>query len=259
MIRRVCFVALCVLLATNGWSESRADESLPILPVYVYHLEAPFLINSDTGSGINRDFGELLKKHLGQRQIDIRPVSRSRLNSILANDEPAIVLWSNPVWFEREGRQYLWTEPLFVDQDVVVYERGVGRNIKTLNGIEGLKVGGRQGYFYVGLDDLVSQNRVLRVDVDSDWKNLENLLAGSIDVAVISKSSLLYYVQLRQLENRISLADYFVNSYERRILVSHHFKEFKPELDRAVKAILADSEWRRRLELLGLSKVGTAH
>ncbi len=242
------FVLTCwfCLVTTSAFATTR-------LTIYAYHQAPPFIINADTETGLNYDIVRELTKLLDDKyQLDLQIISRPELNARLAADLPTMVLWANPAWFQAKEKPYHWSPALFVDREIFVSPYDVELKIEQLTDLKDKVVGGIQGYKYPGVDELITDNQVKRIDSSSDKENLGRLLDKSVDLIVITRSSFLYYGRQQQFLGKMKVVGQPYPSYKRQILITQHYTELLPVLEQAFNKLNKQPGWKARLELYGL-------
>lgn len=223
------------------------------LTLYAYHHSPPFVINADTETGLNFDLVQALQRQLGDAyQLEFKQLSRPQLNARLEQGLPTILLWANPAWFSQQTQPFLWTETLFVDRDVFVSSRDFSGQIEALTDLAGSTLGALRGYSYPGVNELVQQHRVTRLDAESDKENLARLLEKNVDHIVITRSSFLYFARQQQYLGKVRIVGQPYASYKRQLLMTHHYQQLLADFDAAILAIPKQSYWTARLELYGL-------
>ncbi len=184
--------------------------------VYTYHNHAPFII--DKNSGLSNDLIQYLNKNSkGTYNFKLKVVPRSRLNYILKpwiNKECGktkecasnwVVLWVNPKWgFGQDSlSNFSWTN-LFKDSNAIIYSKNRAIEYTSPNSLMGKKLAGIAGHRYVGIDDLVADGKVQRIDGNSEEINLQKVLSNRVDVTLLPTSSFNYYLNnnsnLQELE-----------------------------------------------------------
>ncbi len=232
---------------------SLAANASTRLNVYAYHNSPPFVINADTETGLNYDLVRALSQQLGtQYQLDFQLLTRPELNDRLAQGKAAIVLWANPAWFQTKDKPYHWSSPLFIDREIFVSPSDYPGKIAQLTDLAGSTLGAIEGYKYPGVDELVAQHRVTRFDAKTDKENLARLVERTVDHIVITRSSFLYYGRQQQFLGKMKIVGQPYPSYKRQILLTHHYTEILPDLERALTALHQQSDWKARLDLYGL-------
>lgn len=243
--RALTIVSFCIACCSSH--RSHAAQSIEI---YAYHNAPPFLVNTDTNTGLNQDLVHALQTRVGPDYVlSLRPTSRPDINQRLAKNLPTIVLWTHPSWFGSKANSYLWAAPLFSDRDVLVSLVSEKRQPFPL---KGSRLGGIAGYSYPGLNELVNTQQLTRVDADSDKENLLKLADKQVDVIVITRSSFWYYAKQPQFVGKFHVVGQPYDTYHRQVLVTSHYQAFLPVLNQALADLEKSPSWQERLALYGL-------
>lgn len=220
------------------------------IDLYAYHSAPPFLVNPDTGTGLNSDFVKALQSFIGaEYQLQLKQVARPVLNERLAQGLPTIVLWTHPSWYGSDAKMYLWAAPLFGDRDVLV---GLTSDPRRPFPESGYVLGAITGYSYPGLNEKVAAEKIKRMDASSDKENLLKLLDHQVDAVMITRSSFLYYAKQPQFVGKYRVVGQPYDSYHRQILLTAHYQQFLPVLTQALIQLEKSQVWQDRLELYGL-------
>lgn len=243
LARSLATLALVCLSISTSFAAQHID-------LYAYHAAPPFLVNPDTGTGLNSDMVKALQPLVGASyQLHLKQVARTELNQRLAQGLPTIVLWTHPSWYGDDARRYLWVGPLFGDRDVLV---SLATDKWQPFPTDGYTLGAIKGYSYPGLNEKVAAGQMKRLDAVSDKENLLKLLDHSVDAIMITRSSFLYFAKQPQYVGKFHVVGQPYEDYHRQVLLSGHYKEFAPVLSEALKQLENSTVWQERLELYGL-------
>lgn len=245
MISRILAGVIC-------WCCAQAVASTS-LTLYAYHSSPPFVINSDTETGLNYDLVRALQQQLGDSyRLEFKQLPRHLLNARLDAGLPTIVLWANPAWFTNKAQPYLWSNTVFTDRDVLVTLSESALKIEQLTDLAGSTLGALRGYSYPGVNELVAQHRLTRLDADSDKENLARLLERNVDQIVITRSSFLYYARQQQHLGKMKIIGQPYPNYQRQLLLTQHYQPMLADFDKVLLALPKQQFWTSRLELYGL-------
>lgn len=245
MISRILAGILC-------WCCTQALASTS-LTLYAYHNSPPFVINADTETGLNYDLVRALQQQLGDSyRLEFKQLPRHLLNERLNAGQPTIVLWASPTWFTNKAQPYLWSNTVFIDRDVFVTLSDSTVKVEQLTDLAGSTLGALRGYSYPGVNELVSQHRLTRLDADTDKENLARLLERNVDHIVITRSSFLYYARQQQHLGKMKIIGQPYPNYHRQLLLTHHYQALLNDFDKAIQALPKQQFWISRLELYGL-------
>ena len=200
--------------------------------VYTYHNHAPFII--EKGKGLTYDFVEYLNQQgSGEYKYIIKVVPRSRLNYILKPwinqecgktkkcDENFVVLWVNHKWgFGKQSLINFKWFPLFVDSNIIVSASSNPLEYTQPADLIGKKLAGVSGHKYVGIDPLVKEGKINRIDGNSEYDNLKVVLASRVDGTLLPRSAFRYYQSINDDFKSLHVAKVFHQKYLRNIMTT---------------------------------------
>lgn len=195
------FTLILLLWSTYGATEEEVQ-------IYSYHLHPPF-INAPQ-QGLSYDLVDFLnQKGAGQFHFTLHQLPRRRLNSVLEDwiDGSCstkgegcanlwMVPWVHPAWgFGAKPQDHFqWTE-LLADSSSIISRHDNPVDYQQSDSLVGLRFGGVGGHHYVGIDELVAQGKIHRIDGNHERDNLIKLLSGRIDATLLPTTTLNYYLQ----------------------------------------------------------------
>ena len=212
--------------------------------VYTYHNHAPFI--TDKKEGITYDLIQNLNDNAqGTYTFKLKILPRSRLNYTLkpwinkecgVSKECAsnwIVLWVNPKWgFGKDSlTNFSWT-PLFEDSNAIIYSKDNKINYTNPNSLIGKKLAGISGHKYVGIDDLVKEKKIKRINGNNEKLNLEKVLSNRVDVTLLPNSSFNYYIKDDDEFNKLEKSKVAHQRYMRNIMTTSQNTELIKFLDK---------------------------
>ena len=157
-----------VFLATMA-SVSSVAASKEKIAIYSYHTDPPFLL-SDSITDISQSWVNKFNRQHSQ-QLELVILKRPELNALIKAGEPYLILWADKAWFRSLDHDVETTAPVFKDNNVWVSLRRRPVVYKTEKDLIGKTFGGRQGYFYLGVNALEKAGKVTRLDSLSDKEN----------------------------------------------------------------------------------------
>mgnify|MGYP005991382803 CR=1 FL=1 len=173
--------------------------------VYTYHNHAPFI--TDKKVGLSYDLIDHLNKNANGKYIFIlKVIPRNRLNYTLKpwiNKKCGVtkkcasnwmVLWVNPKWgFGKDSMSnFSWTS-LFEDSNIIISSKQNHIEYSSPHSLIGKKLAGISGHKYVGIDELVNQGKITRINGNNETLNLKKVLSSRVDVTLLPNSSFKYY------------------------------------------------------------------
>lgn len=237
-----------IVLLTLG--ATLAAGAAPEVPVYNTYLGPPFL---DAQGGLVRELVAVLNRRLGGEYVlRLENLPRARLTRDILSGEPfhGVVLLLNPKFInDPERTKYLWSEPLFVDRNVLIFNRPP----PTLDakGLRGLRFGGVMDGRYLGIDDLVSQGVVVREDAPNELASLRKLADGRVDFAHMNHP--MFLAHLKQMDPREAKKLHAVPApwlpeFTRHVMVGTAEPVLARRLFAIVRQLKNDAEWEHALE-----------
>lgn len=219
--------------------------------IYSYHSDAPFHLPKESRD-LSRAWVQSFNKLSADVQLELVQIPRPELNELVKSGKPYLILWANPLWFKSKDKNISATDIIFWDADIWLSDKSKPVKYETPEDLIGLTIGGRTGYFYKGVNALVDQKKIKRIDQDNDLKNAENLARKNIDAFVMSRSSYLYWettdIKIEHFYSAISAHD----AYTRHILLSSDNQHLIPLLNKAIKTLQNDAIWELQLIMWGV-------
>lgn len=240
---RFIYLILLVCLIPKVWGQE--------VVVYGYHHMPPYTLTDaqPESSGLNREFVALLNQSDLGIKFTYKLIKRPQLNRILENDESALVIWANPIWFEKDKLpRYLWSKAIFWDTDNIISLKQRNLEYRTPASLKGLRLGGNKGYFYKGINKLVKQGAIERIDATGDRQNIQRLLESEIDAAVMSRSS--YFNIRRQVPEyeQLSISSIPHSAFYRHILVTKDNKTLLEPLNQWLSKLPSNKRWQQLIK-----------
>ena len=92
-------------------------------------------------------------------------------------------------WNEERARDFLFSDPVFIESQVLFHLKEKPFNWTSLNDLKGKSIGATLGYTYGDGFKQIEESKFTDVQrVPSDEQNLRKLLAGRVDAVVMSKT-----------------------------------------------------------------------
>ncbi|ALS97976.1 substrate-binding periplasmic protein [Lacimicrobium alkaliphilum] len=242
--------ALILALAGNGC----AVDTRPVVTVYAYHSDPPLYLPEK-----NNDLSQEWVKKFNhwQDQVEFRLVhlQRTELNRLVDAGKPYVILWANPLWFAFRDSQLQSSEPIFWDADIVISSSQQPLQYQGPEDFRGLRLGGRKGFYYKGLEQIIEDRELLRVDVGHDIDNYQRLSRNEIDAFIMTRASFLYWQQHKPELKELYVARTPHDAYSRHLLVSHGYQNLLPLINDFVEHCAQSLQWQARLKYWGVEKL----
>lgn len=257
---RIVLLLLAASLAPQAIAET--------IKLYMYHQQPPFTLGAETDRrGLIFEVAQLLERHVrsGTRFVPmLRP--RSRLNLELqpwtSNACPGaaacannwMVFWVTPAWGwgPEAERRFLWVE-LFADQDLIISRASLELDYQEPASLIGYRFAALRGHFYPqGVEELMQQGQIVRLDGDNRVAVLFRVQQGRADVTLMQRSTLDYYLahdgQVRRIQPQLRVAAKPFKSFTLQVMIPRD----RPDLQRLLEQLKTTQAWRELFRKYGL-------
>ena len=222
--------------------------------VYSYHSDPPFYL-PDQPQDLSRAWVEDFNQWQDDIQLELVHIQRADLNSLVESGKPYLILWANPLWFSFRDPKLQASHRIFWDADIVVSHQRRPVHYEAPRDLTGLRLGGRQGFFYHNLNELVAARQLTRVDVQQDFDNYRNLLDGRIDAFIMTRASLLYWREHQLADGELFVAATPHDAYSRHILASQDRSGLLELINQFIDHSTRDPAWLAQLEYWGVERL----
>ena len=219
--------------------------------VYSYHLDPPFHLEASS-TDLTVEFISRLNQVESEHKFKLIVINRPELNRKLIDQEPYLILWANPIWFKSKDKNVMATNNIFWDADIWVSHQSNPVSYNVPSDLIGRHIGGRYGYFYQGVTQLIKSKKIKATFQRSDMENAKVLLEKKIDAFVMSRSSYLYWKAINQDTSKYSVSISPHDAYQRHVLVSQHNQFLLPMLNKFISELKLDESWNNKMKLLGV-------
>lgn len=175
----------------------------------------------------------LNEKANGKYTFKLKVLPRSRLNYVLKpwiNKECGVtkecssnwmLLWGNPKWgFGKDSKtNFAWKE-LFKDSNAIIFNKDSNINYTSPSSLIGKKLAGIAGHKYVGIDSLVKEGKIKRINGNNETLNLQKVLSNRVDVTLLPNSSFNFYLQQNVKFQKLEKSKIPHQTYMRNIMTT---------------------------------------
>ncbi|MGR6870984.1 substrate-binding periplasmic protein [Pseudomonas sp. HK3] len=219
-------------------------------PVYVYHDDAPYFIDS------KEDLSQQWTKAFNQKQSNIKlklvHIERPALNAIVESGKPYLILWANDLWFKHRDPDVLSSAAIFWDADTLVSSTDKKIMFNQAQDLKDLNIGVRYGHYYVDLNPFFKAGTINRVDAKSSYQNYQRLKLGKIDAFLDSRSTILYMQNQKILTQAFYVSLTPQDAFSRHVLLSKDHAWMLPEFNRVIHQMQNDQSWQATMSQWGL-------
>lgn len=241
----ITFCLLSPLAVSTTFAQSR--ETVVLI---TYHTHPPFI--TQAGAGLTYDLANYLNTHAdGTYEFQVRPMSRPRINLLIAESKTYVVPWVNQVWFQDKAEsKYLWTQnALMIDTNTVISRIIAPVNFTGPVAFSGLTFGGIRGHRYAQVDDFINTTHAAkRIDADRHLSNIRKLSKARIDVTIMPSSAARYFIAHEDLTDTLYISPLAHSTYSRRMFVNNNRYDVQAFLDRTIANMANDPHWQKTLD-----------
>lgn len=220
------------------------------LTLYTYHLMPPHLIDLEKEQGLYFDVARYLNSHNSRYQFNVKYLPRKRIKRLIENHKlKGAVLGVSPTWFkDKSETRYLWTASVLSDRDLLVSIAVKPFEYKGPSSLIGKTVGGVLGFYYFGVDELVAEGKVARLNTHSEEALLSMVLSQRVNAGIISEVTLAYLVKRNQWQGKFYVAKQPHDQYERRIMLLKDSQDAFAVLQQALQSMQSDPSWHQQVQ-----------
>jgi len=196
------FVALTMSLTL---SSSLFAETFKVV---LYDGGSPplFFAKGDSNTGIYVDLLNEIGKVSGhQFEFVHYPTKRAML--LFDEGEIHVEPGINPVWRSGSKVPGKFTAAFAQAEDVVVFQNGKAKPVKSADDLAGSKVGTIKGFFYPGYMDAFKSKKIKRQDSQSEEKLMLKMASGRLDAMFIRKEAVQYRIKIDEQFKDLVIGD----------------------------------------------------
>ena len=233
------------LLPDRVFANSVLPDSPQDIPVYTYHTHPPFIIETDRG--LSYDLAAYLSgKSNGRFRFFVKPMSRPRVNKMIAESKKGIVPWVNPAWFkDKQEKKYMWSKgSLMEDGNALISHQKRKIVYHGPQSLDGLIFGGVRAHVYAGIDDYIKKTiRFRRVDAENHLDNFRKLIKRRIDATITPRSGAEYLIKKEGFQDQLFISPKPHSLYKRRVIIINRLAEMRTFVDAVLKEMATDPQW----------------
>jgi len=237
-------IGFCILLLLPNTYLSAVEN----IPVWTYYPSPPFITGNQ--KGFSYDLVNLLNQYSkGLYQFELKLLPRTRLDRLLKENVPGMVLLVNWSWMDDKNQtKYLWSLPLLNDRNEIISRQYGKPPLKIdFNGKESLSntvFGGISGHQYLGLESAFKTGQIKRRDVREDEQNIELLLHERIDVTTLASIVIHYQIKQKSIQDKIYFSPTPLFSYTRHLLITKKLKYLEDFINQFIMNLEKKPEWQ---------------
>ncbi len=241
-------IILCVVIGMLPYKIS-ATSDVPTppkeFPIYTYHTHPPFIIT--TGQGLSYDLAAYLSnKSHGRFQFTVKPMSRPRVNKMLAESKKGLVPWVNPAWFkDKQQNKYLWSKAVLMKDGNSLISNQKNRVLYDgPSSLDGMILGGVRGHVFADIDTYrKTAGNIRRVDAERHIDNFRKLAKQRIDVTITPQSGAEYLIKKKGFQDQLFISPMIHSQYTRRVIIISEQIDTGIYIDTLLEKMMTDPQW----------------
>lgn len=231
-----------------------APEGIRLL---TYHNHPPFVTGSK--KGLSFDLARTLSQSSqGKYLFQVQILPRSRLNLHLKDwlqdrcthptascQEGWAVPWVNQKWGfgNKPNEQFRWI-PILNDSNSIISLKNKKIVYHGPESLIGQRLGGIRGHAYFGIDALVKDNKIIRIDGNSERDNILKLIKKRVDALLLPTSTIHYFLseddKFSAFAKNIHIAPNKQQSFSRNLMIPMK----RADLEQFLKQLDSNPKWQ---------------
>ncbi|OIQ50341.1 Bacterial extracellular solute-binding protein, family 3 [Pseudodesulfovibrio hydrargyri] len=190
-LRRASGPAAVVLACLLFFCSEGAGHARDLVLFITNENWPPYQINDSAlkGKGVIVDMLGEIAPSLGLT-LKVRVLPERRGWDMLEHGEVDIFPTARE-WTENPDR-YLWTAPLMLNEDILLFRAGSTLRYVSPASLEGLSVAAMEDFVYPALEPSFREGKIIRIDCGSPYNMLEMLDRSRVDAALVNRSETLW-------------------------------------------------------------------
>lgn len=238
-LKSMLSAAFCALALPAGATEVEVD-------VFNTYSVPPFVTSG--GRGLDVEVVEYLNRKLrGAYRLKLTVLPRERLLKRHLHEPEqfaGLSLFMAPQ-FVADPQQFLWSPPLFDDQNMLIFLAPLRAKMARLEDVKGLRFGGVLGYRYEGFDEMVALGTLIKENAGSAQASLRQVCLGRVDFTQMSRAMFEALVADSGCADRL-LVQPVPNSapFGRRVMIGKADPTMAAKVGEAIEQMPCDRLWR---------------
>lgn len=221
--------AVLLLLAIVG-SDAWAAEPAQSINVGIYYPQVPpYMYKSDATSPVRGVIPELLNQFFSANHIQVNYVedNRQRAELKLYDGEIGIMVLAEK--WSKHPEKALYSSAVITHRDFIYTMQP--QKLQALHALKNSTICLRRHYVYTGLQEALSSGRLLRLDSDSEFDQMNMLVNGRCDFAYLNEH-VAQWLKLHQFADaELYRSDYVVDETGMTLALSLEWQPLLPKLN----------------------------
>ncbi|MGE4292598.1 MAG: substrate-binding periplasmic protein [Desulfovibrio sp.] len=189
-------LAFCALLAGTGFPGT-AQATQRMLVAFVPDTNwPPYLLGNTEDQPIGL-LPDLLREVLEPLGYGVRFLHLPNKRGWVMLDSGEVDLHFKAREWVPNADDYLWSDPVFDSENVLLSSRKRPLDFDTLDDLKGLRIAVISSFVYPRLNELFTSGEAVRIPVDSPFSMLNLVDMGRVDAAVVNRSETQWLFQNR--------------------------------------------------------------
>lgn len=242
-------IALAGILILAAMGPARSD----VIRLVTYHVSPPYIIDIKRQQGLTYELARRLSlQSKGQFEFVVEPMSRPAVNDLLHSDEVLVLPWVNPLWFTAQSpERFYWSREYTEDGNALISLTDTPFDYSGPQSLVGRSISGLKGGRWIGIDPLVEQKQVERIDAPDHWSAMRQVIKGQSDMAIVPYTIAKYLIASQSKPGIFYFSTEPHSQFSRRFLVKNH-EGVGAYIDQQIEYFRTSPEWASILASFGL-------
>ena len=185
--------------------------------------------------GVLKELVDLIAKQSG---VDVEYVLVSKRNQealIMSGDIDGTCLL-NPQETDN-AKAFIWSEPLYTEEDVLIVRRENAKDLKNLNSLKGHKLGVLKYNASLKLKPYFETHSIERINNKKLFNNINQLRYGVIDAVIDTKVSVGYCVAKKNVQHSLVITNTKIDEHALHCMFRKELKSSLQKLNSALSEL----------------------
>jgi len=237
------------LIVCLGISPTRSEP----VRLVTYHVSPPYIVDEKRERGLTYELAKLLSKRSnGKFEFTVETMSRPGLNELLNTGDNFVTPWVNKLWFsDLSSDQVHWSAGYIDDANALISIISKPFEYSGPKSLVGKKVAGLRGGRWAGIDPLIKQGVVVRIDSTDYWGAMRHAIKGTADIAIIPYTVARFLIASHLKTGQLHFSAVPHSRYKRQFLVKNN-RDVESFIDEQINFLKNSPEWASTMKSYGL-------
>lgn len=219
------------------------------IDVYVYH-DAPFLIRDSDQTDLSDFFLLRLQKQFPKTRFHLKPSTKHEVVNALMAKKSLMILWVNPLWFNKVNVPLVATKPILWDSDHLISLKKKPVQYTGQESLKGKIQCSVKDHFYQFSEHAVLMGLVTEIKAESRLHCMQLIELGKADYTVMERSAWLHMLAFSE-KQKFVLSNQTVDAFSRGILVTSDLESMIKPINQLINNLKSSKSWREQMHVLG--------